>query len=497
MNRRQACLLLAAAPAAAQFESRLPKGSEQPWIGPEFWANPLQDWRLRNGRIECSTPGGDRNVYLLTHEIPDNAGPFEMRVKLGRLEEDKQPLEEGFAGFRVGIHGHFDDYRDSAVYGIGLNAGIASDGRLFIGKLEPSAVRIQQPLENLQLVLEARPTGAGYTLKLTARDASGKTLGEVERDGIEPKWIKGGVALVCSSGPVEETPDESLAVMEMRGISKRGIERGGTLRFWFRDWKLSGDKIVVYPERAWGPILFAMHTLSRKVMKLTAQMAPVEAFSAPVRLQTRTGSAGAWRTIATSKIDPEARTATFRVPDWDDTRDTPYRVAFRGDREFFFEGTVRKDPVDNQKIVVAGLSCNNDLGFPHADVVKNVRHFKPDFLAFTGDQIYERVAGYGIERLPVERAMLDYLRKWYLFGWEYRDLLRDIPSVCLPDDHDVYHGNVWGAGGRRAEGMGQPGQDSGGFTQPAVWVNMVQRTQTSHMADPFDPAPVEQGIGVY
>jgi hypothetical protein len=32
---------------------------------------------------------------------------------------------------------------------------------------------------------------------------------------------------------------------------------------------------------------------------------------------------------------------------------------------------------------------------------------------------------------------------------------------------------------------------------PAEWVNMVQRTQTSHMPDPYDPTPVEQGIGVY
>jgi alkaline phosphatase D len=56
---------------------------------------------------------------------------------------------------------------------------------------------------------------------------------------------------------------------------------------------------------------------------------------------------------------------------------------------------------------------------------------------------------------------------------------------------------VWGAGGRRADGFGQAGQDSGGYQEPAPWVNMVQRTQTSHLPDPFDPAPVLQGITVY
>ena len=84
----------------------------------------------------------------------------------------------------------------------------------------------------------------------------------------------------------------------------------------------------------------------------------------------------------------------------------------------------------------------------------------------------------------------------------------DIPSIALPDDHDVYHGNIWGAGGRDAndiepalqrEGVGAQTQkqDSGGFTMPVDWVNMVQRTQTSHLPDPVDPAPAQRGIGVY
>src|SRR6185295_345413 len=170
------------------------------------------------------------------------------------------------------------------------------------------------------------------------------------------------------------------------------------------------------------------------------------------------------------------------------SRDVPYRVVYGQHR---FDGTVRRDPTHKTKIVIAALSCINDLGFPHSEIVRNLVHHKPDVLMFLGDQIYERSAGYGIERLPVERASLDYLRKWYLFGWSYRDLLRDIPAVCMPDDHDVYHGNVWGAGGRHAEGgFDSDAQDNGGYVEPAEWVNMVQRTQTSHLPDPFDPAPV-------
>jgi alkaline phosphatase D len=224
-------------------------------------------------------------------------------------------------------------------------------------------------------------------------------------------------------------------------------------------------------------------------------MAPVENHSEPVRLQVQRN--GAWKTVASSAIDPLARTATFRVPKWPSKEDVRYRAAYNLNGEHFLEGIVRRDPVDKPKIVVASLSCLNDFGFPHSDLLSSVQHFKPDFAAFQGDQIYERCAGYGIQRFPLETATLDYLRKWYLFGWSFRDIMRDMPTICMTDDHDVYHGNLWGAGGRHAEGLGQDGQDSGGYIEPATWVNMMQRTQTSHLPDPYDPTPVEQNIAVY
>ncbi len=476
---------------AQEFRSAWPAGVTRPWVGPEYWANPLQDWRIHDGRLECIAAGGDRNVFLLTREISNRPGPLEMSVTLGRLEEDTEPLNEGFAGFRVGIRGYFRDYRDSAVRGEGLNAGMLSDGRLFIGKSREGAAKVSPPFRNIVLRLTAAPEGANYRVELDARSAQGRVLGAVRASGIPPKWLVGGIALVSSSGPVADSPPD---VELIPGFGqKRGTERGGTARFWFRDWRVSGSKVDVREDRAFGPILFAMHTLSRKVLKLTAQMAPVDDPSQDVVLQVN--RAGTWQTIARAKIDSLSRTATFRAAGWDDTRDTPYRVLYAG--KHTYAGTIRKDPKEKPQIVVAAFTGNNDFGFPHADIVRNVSHFRPDLLFFTGDNIYERVGEYGIQREPVGTAALDYLRKWYIFGWEYRELLKDIPAVCLPDDHDVYHGNIWGAGGRKAAGTGQSAQDSGGYAMPAEWVNAVQRTQTSHLPDPYDPAPVEQGITVY
>jgi hypothetical protein len=82
--------------------------------------------------------------------------------------------------------------------------------------------------------------------------------------------------------------------------------------------------------------------------------------------------------------------------------------------------------------------------------------------------------------------------KWYLWCWAYQDLTKDILCVTIPDDHDVFQGNLWGEGGRHTDK-----DDKGGYVMPAEFVKMVERTQTSHLPDPYDPTPVAQGIGVY
>ena len=145
-------------------------------------------------------------------------------------------------------------------------------------------------------------------------------------------------------------------------------------------------------------------------------------------------------------------------------------------------------------ITVAAFTGNQDTGFPNTHTVRNVARHDPDVLFFSGDQIYESVVGYGIERAPVETAALDYLRKWYLLGWAFGDLMRDRVTVSMPDDHDVYQGNIWGGGGRKVTIATHA---TGGYAMPAEWVDMVQRTQTSHLPDPYDPLPIRQDIGVY
>jgi len=91
------------------------------------------DWRVAGGRIECVNAAPNRNVQLLTRQLGEQPGDVAMSVKIGRVGGGKLCEGKGSAGFRIGIMGPLRDYRNSLIYGQGLDAGFTSDGKLFIG----------------------------------------------------------------------------------------------------------------------------------------------------------------------------------------------------------------------------------------------------------------------------------------------------------------------------------------------------------------------------
>jgi alkaline phosphatase D len=462
-----------------EFRSRWDLCPDRMWLGPEYWANPLQDWQISNGRIECTNAAPDRNVHVLTRQLTTASGTLDMSVRVGKIGAGP-----GSVGFRIGAQGPLGDYRNSLIFGRGLEAGIGVDGSMFVADVR-STTGASVSVDDTQLRLTAEPAGEAFAVTLTVRDARGSVLGTITKNNVRPGELAGNLALVCNFGNAQPAAAAAKAAE-------------GAARFWFADWRIGGTKVSEHADRMFGPILFSQYTLTRGVLKLTAQLPPLGAQdSQSVRLQTRKGSA--WSTIAESNIHPHARTATFRIPKWNDRVDVPYRLAYaltyRSGRseDHFWEGTARRDPVDKAIITVADVSCNTHQGFPNAEFVAQMATLDPDLLAFTGDQFYESSGGYGVIRTPVDKAMVDYLRKWYLHGWTWRELMRDRPTISLPDDHDVYQGNLWGESG---EGR-KTTQAAGGYDMAAEWVNVVYRTQTAHLPDPYDATPAKRGAIQY
>src|SRR5690606_15895966 len=94
-------------------------------------------------------------------------------------------------------------------------------------------------------------------------------------------------------------------------------------------------------------------------------------------------------------------------------------------------------------------------------------------------------------------AILSYLGKWYMFGWAFGNLMRDRPTLCTPDDHDVFQGNLWGEGGKAIsfEEWEKDKRDAyGGYVQTPNMVNVVAITQCGHLPAPFHPEPLKTGI---
>ncbi|MFO8035762.1 MAG: alkaline phosphatase D family protein [Anaerolineales bacterium] len=227
-------------------------------------------------------------------------------------------------------------------------------------------------------------------------------------------------------------------------------------------------KITKVPEEE--VIGFVLYTVDDQVLNLTAQLYQLEPEAdRTVRLEIKMD--GEWEQIATTEVWEPEFIAPFQVKDWDDSQDHEYRV--RHGEKAAYTGLIRANPLDKEEIVVAAFTGNgnSDRG-PRPDIIKNIQRIDPDLLFFSGDQVYDHQ---------------DHLVSWLLWGRQFGEITRDRPTVVIPDDHDVGNANLWGNGG-------EPG--FGGYQDPA-YVRQVENAQTSHLPDPYDPTPIQRGIGTY
>jgi alkaline phosphatase D len=443
------------------------------FLGGQFWANPMEDWRVKNGAAECLSGGGFRNIQLLTHELTGE-GDFRMSVELQRVVGK---AKDGGAGFQVGMRADIEDHRANAFSRNGYRAGIQGDQLLLLRK----TVKLTGPRpEQVLLTLESK---AGQ-LTLSAADAkNGKALGSI-RATLPPKALRGNVALVNNYDP------------KAKGA-----------RYRFSEWRVGGDAFSIDETRRFGPILWSQYSLSDSrgpegfVMKISALTGPMGAKdNTDVELQIQQN--GAWKSLGTAALDTDAWTATFRIPNWNEKVATPFRLVYQGarrdgaPREAEWTGIIRANPT-GRPLRLGALTCQNDYGFPYKPVADNLLKLDPDLLYFSGDQLYEHHGGYGLIREPAEPAILNYLRKFYMHGWSFREAMRDRPTLCIPDDHDVFHGNIWGEGGIPMPPEAKGTSSWPGYREPARMVNVVHKTNAAHHPDFYDPTPVKQGISVY
>ncbi len=499
------------------------------WLGPEYWANKLQDWQFSEGRIECLAdhPGARvRTVFLLTQEMVAGRKKAKISARTGLLGGQG----DGWSGFLVGIGSGRLDYRAQAIVhnrsgkGGGIQCVLDMQGGcafrdhssekdsagfkhlVFEAATSSYQRKLGEEIELTLVISPAKKKGC-FDLKLSARNKRGTVISSATIKTVPEEDLLGGIALVSHPGTQEK----------------------GT-RFWFQDVKVSGEKVVCHPERAWGPIAATLFSLNKDVLKLTAQFMPQGATQRddPVeytaaRLDYRLkGRDDAWTKGPVEKVVAPAQTALFRVVGWDSAHDYEYQVVpLRASGETVeksaYPGIIPHDPVDKDQLVVAAFTgckfvgrpfqaeakvfgAQTDYGrfspefffLPAPKMIAGLRAKKTDIMFFTGDQYYEADPG-GVDFWNEPED--DVMYKWLYWLASFRELTAEIPSIIQVDDHDVYQGNIWGFDGRPIP-RGKP-HYTGGYQRRPDWVNMVQRFQTGHNPDPYDATPIQQDITVY
>ncbi len=476
---------------------------ERVWLGPYLWANRLQDWRCTTEGIKSVTQDIKhyyRTVHLLSHRIGKEEGNFQLRIEVKPLSGTTDVFDS-FVGFLIGAGGDMDFQASALVhFSPGMNGGIMGgideNGRAifrdFTQKNAPVIGTGKVPTRfcsQYRIQLQGNQKGEWIYLWLYVFNAeTNELLSDVSLEKMNVKQVEGNMALVSHPGKGSKPADFVFQNLEIKGSKIAGIN--------------SEEKEV-------GPIIGALYTLSRGNLYLSAQLFPLgKGEGEEVSLEVERGMK--WFEIARAKTDRTAWVARFEVPDWKENKDIRYRVVTQANDtdgklvSFAYYGTIRKEPKERNDFILGAFTCSRmvaDPGvdggsfdwtpakvwFPHGDFVSKVNYHNPDLLFFSGDQIYEHAS-------PTRREVhfLDYLYRWYLWHWSFRFLTRERPTICIPDDHDIYQGNLWGAGGRPAKV-----QDDGGYVNPPDFVNAIQKTQTAHLPPPFDPTPIEQGIAVY
>ncbi|MGJ5642373.1 twin-arginine translocation pathway signal protein [Formosa sp. S-31] len=468
------------------FKSNWHNWPDMKWAGPEYWGNRLQDWEINKRKLICSVTGFNRTLHALTLQNRTNNTPLHISTIITKLNANIDYIETGCVGIILGAKGKFSDFRSAAVFGKGFEVGLTPQGQLKIGDIYINTGLNRIP-DSFKLDFNTAITNSSTSAVVQIiNPITNSLIYETKPVSLDNLDLRGNFALLASFGKTQKTDAEQPSIS-------------------FQHWKISSPSLFQKEDNVYGPICFAQYTLHRKKLKLTAQLAPIEHIkNHKVLLEFKRNDQ--WIIEEETKVIHSGRAINFKIDNWTTESDIPYRISVEipvgnNINKYNYEGTIAAEPKNNDQLKVAVFSCNAHFGFPDTDIPESLNKLEYDMSVFLGDQFYESTGGFGAQYSGnFDKQCLDYLRKWMMFGWSYREIFRHKPCAIIPDDHDVYHGNIWGSGGELAdtsEGFYASAQDKGGYKMSPEWVNMVQFTQTSHLPDAFDPTPVKNNIGVY
>ena len=425
---------------------------------------------------------------------------------------------DGFAGFLIGAgQDHLDWQAASLISGTpgtggGLMATIDFGGNHALrirdnndnsAGLKEAPVfpnlQITQPAQRpknaaaLVLSLEIIPTDDAHcTLRLSSWNSDeSRLLSAVELTEVSSDLLQGNLALVANGG-------------------KRGAEVS------FENWQIGGPRLAQHTERSFGPIAGTLYAHSAGKLKVAVQLIPQGMHGQAVPADLMVGiqkkdTAGSWHSITQPKaVSSDDYHTLFIIDDWSGSQSAELRACFKDldGTHHTYPFNIIPEPAAGEQIDIGTFSCFGSMAqyaqrpfnapkpdevligrwtkanvyHPYAETVTKAQQQDADIFFFTGDQFYEnRPTAPDGGPNPLE----DYLYKFLLWHWAFQDITANYPSILQTDDHDVFHGDLFGE-----DKIGNTQTDQhGGYQRSRAFVNMIHKTMTSQNPDTLEPTP--------
>ncbi len=485
------------------------------WLGPNWWANRMADWSSNGdntSEILCSPNRpflGWRTAMDMTRNIDLSKGELAISVNAQLIPKGGAHAEladDALVGLIIGAGHSLPHYKSRAllfdfatkgkkpypaVPGSGYAVGITGANHLKIIDLDTGRELasiafsdfIKSKFESNRLEITTKTNGDKTKLTAGIRLKKGDFV-PLTSATVPTARMKGAIGLLSHPG-----------TRPKKG-SKNNIS---TAESTFSHYEVIGGVKRVNTQ-AVGPIVMTQYTVDRGILKLTAQCMPNAGKTATLSFYRD----GKWQQAATSKVAKIDEMASFRIENWDGKKAVPYRVSLplnSSEKPATYTGLIAAEPI-NGKVRVAALGCvihrpwgqvrswNEQLYFPHSEITERALDQNPDIIFWYGDQMYEGTPSF----VDGKNIHEDYLYKWLIHCVAFNETTRDRPSITIPDDHDVYQGNHWGAGARKAP---KGNANFGGYRYSGEFIAQVHRTQSAHLPDSPAPNSLEQNIPAY
>lgn len=468
----------------------------QAYLGYNFWSNSLLDWFVNDNRVNIRPfYNSPRTSVITSHYVAQSKARLQFSVDLLLSDNLKDSLAT--IGIVLGLGDKNLPHRTNNVVhhtnspGNSLVFGIRADHSFVIYDYKKAEFIFEEQLDSaffedhdMSVKLHANfSKRKGFKIKLTTYSGLKKSF----------------------RIPIKTIPLGSIGLFANSKNTYKVVGYIDNMAIWGKALQRQTNRAVI------GPILSSLYTVTTDSLFLSAQLMPFLISDADKIMLTLIDANNNKYNI-NPLVNQEAKQALFRIPLPQLTNNSfKYKITYSGKQtpnEFTYSGTIKLKN-DKPEQTIMALTCNgypfykNDLNYstihyPYEQISKAYKDFKPDVLTFLGDQIYESRPHPPF--IDADFIAVDYLYKWYLWCYMFREITANTPTIVLTDDHDVFQGNLWGNNNTSikkdslipdyygAQNNDTWLQDLGGYIYGNDFVNMIFKTQTAHLPYPYNPA---------